>query len=380
MKNLSEITTLYVNPVPRTSAQGRHKQMFTIFEKTGEIKPTVNMHKNREFGVHSEYPFLLNTQSGKLQTGLDKPVDNIFKGLDISTIIEQYGLSQDWAKQLEIIVKQDQIKLQTKYEIFDNVSYNHYTNEVAGNSTIFNSISSANKEVKTPNYLQKFSVHLFDKPNRFTDETPRGRLSIALIKQHPRIAKSKAVLNSSIHDWYISEENEAVMEKMKRRDIIEEAMASLFNLKNDNTSFVTYKVATLLTNNENKVIVKGKVSDSRVKEALSDYIGDGQNQMENINKFLKIFKMLKAKDDRQKFDILYLVQQGVNTNVLTVRDGYLIWNSKSGTPNMYKHTDYDKFVNLILQEYLNYNEKENVTNWYKDLYEEVSSKGVWFEK
>ena len=382
MKNLKEITTIFVNPVPRVSAQGRHKQVFTIIGKSGELIPTSGMQKNKEFGVASSYPFPFNPNTGKLQTGLNVPVNNIFKGLEPSSIIEQYSLSQDWLKPLETIVKQDQLKLQTKFEIFDNVNYGYYTDEIAGGLTIFNSISSVNKDIPTPNFLQKFSILLYDKPNRFTDETARGRLAIQLIRQHSKIAKSKSLLNTSLHDWYISEENEAAIEKMKKVNIIEDAIFALVDLKRNTTPYLNYKLASLITNADNNIVIKGRVNDDRVKETLSNYIGEGQHQLVNIDKFMKLYKMVKSSDKEEfmKFDIMYLVQQGFNTNVLKNRDGYIVWESKSGTPNMYKHSDYNKFVNLLLQEYLSYNvDDKTLTNWYKDLLDEVKSKNVWIE-
>ena len=87
MKN-QEITTLFVNPVPRISAQGRHKQVYTVINKTGETIPFTGMSKNKEFGVPSEYSFRLNTTSNKLITGLDKMIDNPFKDLEVSDIME----------------------------------------------------------------------------------------------------------------------------------------------------------------------------------------------------------------------------------------------------------------------------------------------------
>ena len=377
MKN-QETTVLNVNPVTRKSAQGRHKQVFNLIDyKTGEITPTVGMGKNKEFGVPTEYSFKLTSSLTKLVTGLDKLIDNPFKDLEPASIIEDYGLSQEWLKPLETIVKQSQIKLQTKSEITDNVAYDFYNDTVT--STMFSS-NWKNQLGKEKNYLESFKIILYDGPNRFSDETPRGRLAIQLIKNHPRIAKSNLEKNTAVHDWFISEENEAQMEKQKKRDIIEDALFNWGLIKRNSTPFIAYQLASLLTNHDGNPLVKGKMRDSTVKERISDYINESTTyQIENIEKFDKFYKMLETKEGRERFFIMYVIGQAINVNVITVRDGFYIWNNKVGQP-VHKHNTYDALVSNIQREYSNYDPKDDsVTNWYKDLYEELSTKGVWVE-
>lgn len=374
----SPTTSIYVNPIQRISAQGRHKQVFTIIPKTGEMLPTVGMGKNKEFGVPSEYPFRLNSNTNKLVTGLDKSIENPFKGLEPSVIIAEYGLSQDWLKHLEQLVKQEQIKLQTKYEIMDNVAYNFYTNDVTSN--MFQSNWKANVD-KPKNFLETFKIILYDRPNVFSDDTPRGRLSIALIKAHPAIASSKVEANTAVHSWYISEENEALMEKVRKRDIIEDAITDWNLLKRNSTPYIIYQLASLLKSHDGNVIVKGKMNDATVKSNVSDYLNDSTtHQMDNIEKFSKLHGMLNDKDDKKRFLAMYLVQQALNTGVIGIRDGFYIWHSKSAQDNIYKHTTYDALVSTIQREYSNYNPSDkSVANWYKDLYDEVENKGGWIE-
>jgi len=380
MKSSKDVTIIFVNPVPRISAQGRHKQVFTMIGKTGELVPTTGMQKNKEFGVPSEYSFPYNPTTNRLHTGLDKMIINPFKGLDPSYIVEEYGLSQEWLSKLETIVKQDNIKLQTKYEIYDNVPYNHYTNEIAGGSTIFNTTNIKTANIAPPNFLQTFKILLYDKPNRFTDETPRGRLAIALIKIHPKIANSKNEANASVHEWYISEENEAQAEKLKKQDFIDDVKYAWVELKRNGSPFILYKFGSLLTTHDNRPIIKGTVNNDTVKNFISDYLNDTtSHQIDNLSKFIDLYTLYQ--EDTDRFNIRYLIQQAINTNVMKISDGYYVWHSKSGTPNMYKHTDYNKLVSLLQQEFKNYNpDDRTITNWYRDLFEEVQSKGAWLEQ
>jgi hypothetical protein len=373
----SQTTTIYVNPIPRISAQGRHKQLFTLISKTGEAVPTTAMNKNKEFGVPSEYSFRLNPNTNKLTTGLDKLIENPFKGLEPSSIMEEYSLGQEWLKILEQLVKQEQIKLQTKFEIMDNVAYNFYTSDVTG--TIFQSNWKANLD-KPRNFLETFKIILYDGPNSFSDDSPRGRLALALIKNHPKIAKTKVEANTAVHDWYISEENEALLEKVKKRDVIEDAIWKWGELKNKSTPYIIYQLGSLLKTYDGNVIIKGKMNDASVKSQVSDYLNDStSHQMDNIEKFNKLYSMLETKDDKQRFQAMYIIQQALNTSVIGIRDGFYIWHSKSAQDNIYKHTSYDALVSTIQREYVNYNPKDTVANWYKDLYDEVSNKGAWVE-
>lgn len=370
-------TTIYVNPINRISAQGRHKQVFTIINSTGEAIPSTTMHKNKEFDVASEYAFRMNFNTRKLITGLDKLIENPFKGLEPSVIAEQYQLSQEWLKHLEQIVKQDQIKLQTKFEILDNVGYNFYTDEVT--STMFSPNWKADLE-KPRNFLESFKIILYDRPNPFSDDTPRGRLAIQLIKNHPKFAKNKQEANTAVHDYYISEENEAIMEKAKKREIIEDAITDWGNLKRNSTPYIVYQLGSLLKNNDGNPIVKGKMNDISVKNNISDFLNESTTyQFDNIEKFNRLYNMLSTKDGKERFNAMYLVQQAVNTGVIGIRDGFYIWYSKSSQDNIYKHNNYDALVSTIQRELHTYDPKAGVSNWYKDLLDEVSNKGAWIE-
>ncbi len=375
---------IFVSPVNRIPTQGRDKQAFTIIDpKTGELTVTKGMGKTKEFGTASEYSFPFNARTNRLVTGLDATIPNPIKGLTTEEAMEKYSLSHYWRDQVESLVNQSEIKKQTWYEILDDTTPGYYTSEIAGNVTIFN-MTKSTKIPENPNFLQRFKIILYDSPNRFEDdgtrETSRGRLAIELIKVHDRIAKSKQEINSARHHFYISEENEAEMEKMRKQDLLDEATYRKRDLQLKASDYKNYQVASLLTTYQNANIVYGNVTKDMVKQKVNAYLGEGSHQVENIQKFLKITEMLDSKEGRERFEIMYLVQQAVNCNVFTVRDGYYVWNSKAGTPNMYKHSNYDKLISLLQAESKNWNPKDTeTTNWYGDLYNELKTKNIWIE-
>lgn len=378
MKNQSKL--VFVNPVPRIPTQGRDKQSYTIIDpKTGEMKTGPNMFKTMESGVAKELGFQLNATTGRLHTGLDISVTNPFYQLDAKDVMDQYALSYEWQNIIEDSVKRPEIKKQTLFEIYDNVSPNYYTSEIAGGATIFN-LTKFTKIPEKHNFLESFKIILYDRPNRFTDETPRGRLAIQLIENNSSIAKNRTVMNPNLHLFYISEQHEAEIEKDKKQDIIDQAIYEKVKLQNEGSDFVNYQMSVLLTTKSGKSLIQGEASRELVKRKINEYLSTEDSQMENIDKFVKLITMLKSKESRERLNVMYLVQQAINTGIINIREGYYVWNSKSGVPNMYKHNNYEKFVSLLQTEMKNWNPEEgSVTNWYADLYNEVKSKGIWIE-
>lgn len=370
--------TIYVNPVPRQSVQGRDKQVYSFSLSSGQVVQTVPMKKTKEFGVGSEYQFLVDHRKGKLVTGLDTMIMNPFADYTEEQLRSELSLSAHWEKKrLEDILEAEQIKKQTYFELLDDVKEGTYTSEVS--ATIFTHRDL--KNIPEPTFLQKFKIILYDRPNKFSSDTPRGRLAIELIENLPTIAKSKTVINSAYHDFYISEENEAEVEQMKKQEIVKEATYYLHKLGMEYTNYQKYMVASLLKTKDGRELIKGEVNPVTVNNTLDKYvISNTPQQMDNIQKFMKVMNLLKTPEGMENLHLKFVIQQAINTNVISIRDGFYIWHSKAGTPNVYKFTDYKKLFSLLKSEFEIFNEEDlETTNWYRDLLEEVKSKGVIIE-
>lgn len=381
--------TLYVNPVERESVQGRHRQVYTVISPNGEVVPTKGMKKTREDNTGFVVQFALNPHTGRLQTGLDELIDNPFKDREVSTLESQYSLHSSWRPILENLVTQDKITEQRYLEILAGVMPDYYTSEAK--YTIFNWTGNLKDKPQTT-FLQDFYITLYPRPNKFTSDTPRGRLALKLIKNRKdKIAWTRAESNSAIHEWFISEENEAERTLAKKRDVIKKANYELYKLQNESSKYINYQFAVLLKDKEGRSKIKGNVDHSTVTRVLDVHVGDeGIDQLKRIDEFNNLINMRTTTEGIKKFNILYLIQQAINTNIISLREGYYVWHSKSNVPNMYKHTDINKLANLLLVELSNYspagkrkkgaqeNEPE-VSNWYKDLLDEVKSKGIWLE-
>ena len=375
-------TVLFVSPVQRVASQGRDKQTFTIIDpKTGQTTVTKAMNKTREVGTEVQLKFLMNTYTNKYETGLDELIPNPIYQMEVAQVFSTYHLSPQWQEPIAKIVTQPSISRQTYFEILDNVDPDYYTSAIKG-GTMFNFQPHHLKEKKEPTFIESFSITLFDRPNRFVDDTPRQRMAIQLVKNHNRIATDKLSANPVEHLFYVSEENEAEMEKMRKDDIIDAAVSAKYVLQTSSSEFLNYKVGSLLTTHQERPIVKGVTPRDSVKQAINNYLKDRSHQMENINKFNKVMDLLKSPEGKQRFEIMYLVQQGFNTNVLATSDGYIIWKSRSASKNIYKWADYEKLISFLVSDMVTFdpeNEDNTVTNWYNELYQEVKAKNVWLD-
>jgi len=374
-------TILFVSPVPRIASQGRDRQRFTVINpKTGQLEQGKSLEKNREVGTSVTLKFPLDNYTGRYVTGLDELIPNPIYLSEVDTVFSQYNLSPKWQELIPKLVKQQMIARQTYFEILDNVDPDYYTTIAKGGTMLnFQPNQLLNR---TPTFIESFSVEFFDRPNRFVDDTPRQRMAIQLIKIHNRIAKSKMEANPVEHYFYISEENEAEMEKMRKQDMLDTALYEKIKLQREASEFMNYKVASLLTTYQDRPIVKGVTTRDGVKQALNNYLNDRTHQLGNVEKFNRIIDLLKSSEGKHRLEVMYLGQQALNTKVIEVKDGYLIWHSRSATKDKYKWTDYEKFISFIVSEMLVFdptNEDTSIVNWYNELFQEVKSKNAWIE-
>ena len=236
---------IWVNPVKRTSPQGRHKQVYSFIDSNNNLVATRSMDKIKEDNVTETFYFPRHPDTNRLVTGLNKMIDNPFYGGTPDETKVSQNLGDEWEKILPVIVNNPKIKKQTYYEILDGVAPNYYTDETT--YTITEPLSYQKGQKRT--YLEEFKVILYPRPNIFKSDSSRGRLAIELFHVLNKVAKSHDQINPALHDWYISEENESMQENKKKRDIYQKAMALMYDLRNTATEFEMYKIASILKYN-----------------------------------------------------------------------------------------------------------------------------------
>lgn len=381
MKSQS-IRTVHVLPVDRLSPQGRHNQVYSVIDANQELVSTKAMKKTKEEGVIEVIDFPKSLSKNKLLTGLDELINNPFKGLNPNEVIETYGLnSSRWFNTMEKIVSIDKIKKQTYYEIIDGVDEDYYNSKCTFD--MMNPRTYLNKD-KEKTFLEGFNIILYPRPNSFSSDTPRGRLSIQLLLEQSKlgsskIAPSKFDVNPSTHNWYLVFDNEEEIEVEAKRDLLKKAMHYLYVLEEEYQPLDLYKMATVLTTSTGESLVKGHVSNSAVKKQLDSYINSTEStQEENLNKFISNYEEMSDLATAERFNMKYLVQQAINNGIIIVRETKFLWPSQKSKPNIYDlGHDYDKVVNFFAQEYVNYNpDDEETTNYYNELRNELLNKEV----
>ena len=339
---------------------------------------TKAMNQTRATGTEARYMFQPSYNKGKYNTGLDERIANPFEKQEVEYLMDQYGLLPEWRDELKKIIQFPTITKQVYYEILHQRPINFYRTDFNFENSIFK-FQKNKSNLKEQSFIDTFNIVLYDRPNRFTDETPRGALAIQLIKNHSKIAASKQLVNPIEHAYYISEENEAEMEKMRKQDLLDDATEAKLNLQRRSTEYKNYQVATLCQTIERKPIVKGVATKDQVKIALNNFIGDGKDQMRNIEKFLDIVELLKSPETKPEFEVRYLVGQAFEHSVLQRRDGYVIWNSQRDT-SKYQWNSEDVLIKFLVNEYNTLTPEQTTQNWYQDLFDEVKRKGAVLEQ
>ena len=257
MKRRGE-TVMFVSPVQRTSVQGRGEYAFVKPDGTA-IPAGRSFAKN----VGKRYNFPSTIDGTHIKTGLERLVRNPWYEKDIDNPNEglppYFHIGSDWMADVENIVNKENITKQLELEIRFNLKRGQLTNR----KLLKAAFKSRSRTMDDPyNYLETFSIILYDRPNRFDDTTLRGALAMELCKCAPKIANTKAKSNPSMHHFYISEENEAAIERAARQDIINDAVTDLTLLRRNHDAFLSYQVAVILQQ------VKGRVAPIVIKERV----------------------------------------------------------------------------------------------------------------
>lgn len=355
------MTTMYVNPVPRKSAQGRNEYKFV--DSLGNVK---DWPRTAAAKATKRYSFPANADGRTLRTGLNRQVDNPYYGMKP----EELNLSSKWYDQAEDLVKRPSISKQMELEIRFDLDEGTLTS----NKTL-NYSFKRRSGTEEPTYLETFTIVLEDRPNRFDDTTLEGALAIEMVKSSRKFADDRNSANPSKHDFYISEENEAVNERTSRRDVVHEAIADLVILRRKYPQIYQYKVAVILE------LVKGEAPEVLVKDALNAYIETQNNQFENIENFNKLFALVSGnRKEADRLHVMYCIKQALNNNIMAIKSGHYTWYSKKGIDNLYDlGTKEERIINMFLTEYQRYDEKNNEENHYADLERELRNKGVRIE-
>lgn len=370
------MTKIVVKPVPRESVQRRHLTPVKVWDPlkrqmvdTGQVSG-----KNKAKDSVEKLPFTPDREKRRYKTGLEEMLDNPFKGMDWLELKASKALPDEWNALLPKIVEMPKISKQQYFELLDGVIPDFYTpimhaDTLKGN-TLFGGLDA--KREKT--FIERFEITLYDGANVFHSDTSRGRFAIQLLKNCGLVAPNREVSNSNYHNWYIAEENEEELDRVKSDDLENLAIYELAFLQNNYPEGKLYQLAGQLTTHENAVLVKGDVSHMLVKDQLNRYIKNkGPYKAENISKFMTAVDNFK--NNPLKWEIDYLTAQAFATNLLYIESGFLYWRGHQDQPQVYKWKNMDAFKAFIFDEGQKYDPNAG-NSYYADLIEELRLRGV----
>lgn len=364
--------TMFINPVEKASVQNRHKQSFV----NGRGVIMAPMNKFKEYNTEAHLRFLPDRKRpGYLKTGMDKLVENKFYGADPQEVLQEFGLSMDWYDHMQYIVEQKQIPLQRELEIRHGRNPDDYTDRIGYMSTLVN-LDDKNTPLPKKTFLQKVVLSLKPEPTPLTSDDPMDEIYMLIAENEPVVANDYSRLNTSIHDWYISEEEATLGMNDRKRNLIEEATAMLFKLKREMGDFKTYQIAISLTDRAGHSIFRGANSPKHVNSLLSEFISEKNKNCErNCHHFLDAYEDLQ--ENANWFQIKYLVRQALNQNIIARRDMRYYWMSKYDKADVYDlGTDIEKVYAFFAKEYDLFNGDDNINNWYIELVKELKQQNI----
>lgn len=370
---------IIVKPVPRPSVQNRHAQPVYVFDPIKKQRVDIGQQSGKTKAARAVdiYQFDQDILRGVYITGLEEMIANPYKNMEWLEVKMQRSLSDKWDSILPVLVTQDKISKQVYYEILDSVEPNFYTSRVS-QSMMTGGVAYDPKLPKT--FIEKFNITLYDGANVFTGDTSRGRFAIQLLKNKKNVAKNRESMNVNYHTFYIAEENEEELDRIRNDRSENMAIAALTNIMTKYPPFKLYQLAITIKNDTVGYIIttSGDVSSQIIEDQLNRFIkGKGNDKARRLEIFMEATKLFNEEPDR--FLMEYMYAQGINTRVFTIKEGHIFWNSKLDVSSQYKWKNEQTLKNFLLEEYKRYNPKAPDDNAYADLKAELLQKGVKFE-
>lgn len=360
---------LIVKPVPRISVQGRHLHQYRV--KSGNTELVADTRKTKVANATETLVLHRDSTGTKYKTGLEELIPNPFSENE-TEVMSKYNLSSKWMdnNRLGKILSSDKISMQTYLEILAGVEPDTYSPVISKG----NYIGAFAKEEAELTELQRLRIVLYDSANIFSTSSPRGRLIIQVLKNHPAVASSKDSINPNAHRWYIAEEYEDAVESKRTNDLINEAIYELYNITKKEPFDILYQFSTILTDNSGKSIVKGKSQALVLEDKLNKYIKEkSKTQSANIKKFLDAVKLFKT--NRELFFVETLVQAGFTYNVLSLANGFVYWDSMKSNPEYYKWNSIRNFKEFILTEFNKHNPADKEESVFKSYLNQLIYQG-----
>lgn len=243
-----------------------------------------------------------DARTGRLKTGLNRVIDNPYKGDD--------SLNEEF----KYISSRDKITKQEEMEIKYGLPKGYLSDAPP---------SQRRKKGEELTFLQEFKFHLNDGSTVFDTETLEGELAYEISKVCKHVANSEKELKD--HLWphathYIAIRNESEALKYKRQSEIDQAIANLRSEQMDDVTQI--KILKALN------MIKGSTTKERAYTMLSDFIRETSEVNSNARKFNDLYNLLSTQEGREDIDAQALLKDLLDNWIISEKAGTYTWIRK----------------------------------------------------
>ncbi len=291
---------------------------------------------------------LLSSKTRKLSTGLDKEVDNPYKGEVISD------------PEFQFLSTMDKVLLQYVIEYKFNRKKGELHNDPAN--------VNERKHLDNPSFFQTFIYRLNDGLTVFDLTNFSDLLAYYCMTASKKFANSKAEYEAGKFpdaDYYLATVDEGDTEKFAKKQIKDRAKAELTLGKVADSDTQKKFVKLLLPS-----IGKGRLTDVQAYNALSEAIDTNERYKDGeefLVKYNKLVALLQDAPGKARFNALVILQEGINTFVISDKAGTYTWIAKDLTMGASK----EKAIEWIID--------PNKTDLLEELQEQITARKAKYE-
>lgn len=296
---------VYIYKIPKPSASkiteiinGKNQRRLNQTKVDGKIK--------------EKHVAPISAKTGKLATGLDKEVDNPYKGEAISS------------PEFQFLATQDKVRLQYLIEYKFNLKKDYLDNTRPDLNN--------KKHLENPSFFQTFVFSTNDGLTVLDLNRLDDLLAYYVCLELKRFANSKAEYEAGKFpeaDYYLAQQDEGDQEKYTKKQIKDKAKAEITLGKVADSDTQKKFVKLLLP-----TLGKGRLTDIQAYNSLSDAIDTNERYRDGedfITKYNKLLRLLQDAPGKARFNCLVLLQEGVNTFTISDKAGTYTWLNKDLT-------------------------------------------------
>lgn len=260
-------------------------------------------------GISERFQPLISAKTRRLATGLDVEVDNPYKGEQVSD------------PDFQFLSIQDKALLQNIIEYKFNRKKGELHSEPAD--------PNQKKYLENPSFFQTFVYHLNDGVTVFDLSNFNNLLAYYCMLASKKFANSKKEYESGKFpdaDYYLASVDEGDFEKFTKKQVKDRAKAEL-TMGVIADSETQKKFVRLLL----PTAGKGKLTDAQCYNLISEAVDTNERYKDGeefLTKYNKLINLLKDAPGKARFNALVLLQEGLNSFVLSEKAGTYTWLAK----------------------------------------------------